>query len=362
MKTSKLLFLAIFGLACLFGNAQNNFSTTTLTSGGNTAGGSGTGAYYGYKAGTVSTASSSTFIGNNSGKSNTTGNGNTFLGNSAGASNLSGISNVYVGFNTGFNSLGSNNTFTGMNAGSNTSCSLATCTTTGNSNSFYGSSAGSISSGGDSNSFFGAAAGNLNTTGGSNTFLGAGAGFKDGTGSGNVLIGTNAGFKPGGFQSPISNQLFIDNQASATPLIWGDFSADQIKLNGKVGIGFGTLTTFPTMAGGVSVAAYNLFVGGGILTEEVRVNLRNGSSLWADYVFNKDYNLKSLPEVEKFIADNGHLPNVPSAKEVKANGIELGEMAKIQQEKIEELTLYLIQQNKELAELKAQVKALSEKK
>ncbi len=117
----------------------------------------------------------------------------------------------------------------------------------------------------------------------------------------------------------------------------------------------------PTTAGGVSVANYNLFVTGGILTEEVRVQLKaNGG--WADYVFNKDYNLKPLSEVESFINKNGHLPNIPSAKQVAEEGIELGQMTTLQQEKIEELTLYLIQQQKEIEELKAMVKDLASKK
>lgn len=110
---------------------------------------------------------------------------------------------------------------------------------------------------------------------------------------------------------------------------------------GKIGVG--EIFSIPTIASGVDVLNYNLFVKGGILTEEVRVSL---SSTWADYVFNKDYNLKSLQEVEQFINQNGHLPNVPSAKKIEEEGIELGEMTKIQQEKIEELTLYLIEQNK----------------
>ena len=68
--------------------------------------------------------------------------------------------------------------------------------------------------------------------------------------------------------------------------------------------------------------------------------------------------MKPLTKVEEYIAQNGHLPNVPSAKEITEKGLELGEMAKIQQEKIEELTLYLIQQNKEIEELKSQIKLL----
>ena len=109
-----------------------------------------------------------------------------------------------------------------------------------------------------------------------------------------------------------------------------------------------------------------------IWAQEVRVR----TDLWADYVFAEDYKLSSLKEVEQYISENGHLPNVPSAKQVMEDGIEVGEMTKIQQEKIEELTLYAIaqdkqidaqqkmleEQQKQIDELKAAVKALAENK
>jgi hypothetical protein len=98
---------------------------------------------------------------------------------------------------------------------------------------------------------------------------------------------------------------------------------------------------------------YRLSVKGKIRAEEVKVY-----NSWADYVFSPAYKLTDLKEVETYINKNGHLKNVPSAKEITENGLALGEMTKIQQEKIEELTLYLIQQNKEIEELKAQVKLL----
>lgn len=98
---------------------------------------------------------------------------------------------------------------------------------------------------------------------------------------------------------------------------------------------------------------YRLSIKGKVRAEEIKVY-----NTWADYVFTPNYILPSLKEVESYINKNGHLPNVPSAKEITDNGLKLGEMSKIQQEKIEELTLYLIQQNKEIEELKAQVKLL----
>lgn len=244
--------------------------------------------------------------------------------------------NTYVGHNAGKGqsatilNTGTKNTFLGSNTG--------TSNTVGNQNVFIGNDSGKGNTIGNNNTYVGFWSGGENS-GNYNTCIGAGAGGESSSGSGNVYIGYNVGF---GMAN--DNKLLIDNSENFNPLIWGDFANDLVKLNGKVGIG--SVTTFPTTAGAVNVSGYKLFVTGGILTEEVRVNLRGTNGLWADYVFNKDYNLKPLSEVEKFISENGHLPNVPSAQKVKEEGIELGEMAKIQQEKIEELTLYIIEQNK----------------
>jgi hypothetical protein len=96
---------------------------------------------------------------------------------------------------------------------------------------------------------------------------------------------------------------------------------------------------------------YRLAVKGAIRAERVKVY-----TTWADFVFDENYNLPSLDEVEKHIIENGHLKDIPSAKEVEANGIELGEMNKKLLQKIEELTLYIIEMNKELKEVKSQIK------
>lgn len=74
---------------------------------------------------------------------------------------------------------------------------------------------------------------------------------------------------------------------------------------------------------------------------EIKVDLDS----WPDYVFSKDYSLMPLREVRTFIEENGHLPNVPSALEVETNGVNLGDAAKTSMEKIEELTLYLLEVN-----------------
>lgn len=91
-----------------------------------------------------------------------------------------------------------------------------------------------------------------------------------------------------------------------------------------------------------------LAVNGLIHAKEVKVDLQG----WPDYVFSEKYDLISLEEVEKHINEKGHLPNIPSAKEVEENGVNLGEMNKKLLEKVEELTLYVIDLKKELELLK----------
>ena len=83
---------------------------------------------------------------------------------------------------------------------------------------------------------------------------------------------------------------------------------------------------------------------------------------WYDHVFAQDYKLRSLSEVEQFIKTNHHLPEIPSEKEVNENGINLGEMQGKLLMKIEELTLYIIEQEKQLKELQNRISELEDKK
>jgi hypothetical protein len=92
-------------------------------------------------------------------------------------------------------------------------------------------------------------------------------------------------------------------------------------------------------------------INGKLSTLEVEVK----ASVWPDFVFEPTYNLKPLEEVEQFIKTNKHLPDVPSEKEVKENGLSLGQSDAVLLQKIEELTLYLIEQNKEVKRLKTEV-------
>nr|WP_315176510.1 tail fiber protein [uncultured Flavobacterium sp.] len=108
-----------------------------------------------------------------------------------------------------------------------------------------------------------------------------------------------------------------------------------VYFNGNVGIG----TTNPTS---------KLTVAGNINSREVKVSVDAG----ADFVFEKDYTLPSLQEVEKFVIENKHLPEIASAKEMQKEGINLSEMNIKLLQKIEELTLYMIDFKKEIDVLK----------
>ncbi|MEH6681041.1 MAG: hypothetical protein V7724_10870 [Sediminicola sp.] len=110
--------------------------------------------------------------------------------------------------------------------------------------------------------------------------------------------------------------------------------------SGNLGIG----TTDP--------GSYRLAVNGKIRAKEIKVEAE-----WADYVFFQDYPLPTLREVEEHIQKNGHLINIPSATEVKDSGIELGNMNRLLLEKIEELTLYILMQEKRLGTVEAELEA-----
>ncbi len=122
---------------------------------------------------------------------------------------------------------------------------------------------------------------------------------------------------------------------------------------GKVTIGTKIL---PQTYSGEDVSGYSLYVADGIFTEELKV-----MSGWADYVFDVNYKLMPLKEVENYIDNNHRLPNSISTEEVMKNGgINVGETTVYQQEKIEELFLYVIELNKELEQLKEENKQLRE--
>jgi len=119
-----------------------------------------------------------------------------------------------------------------------------------------------------------------------------------------------------------------------------------LEIDGNVGIGTNNTN------------GYKLAIGGNVVAEEIVVKLKNN---WPDYVFNENYKKTNLGELEKYISDNGHLPNIPNSDKISNDGINLGEMQAKLLEKIEELTLYLIEQNKKIEKLENDYQMLKEK-
>lgn len=119
-----------------------------------------------------------------------------------------------------------------------------------------------------------------------------------------------------------------------------------------------------TVGTGVTIPAgstYKMAIGGGILTEKVRV-ATNGTTFWADFVFDKNYKLRPLSAVESYIKINQHLPEIPSTADVNKNGIDLAETQALLLQKVEELTLYVIQQDKKINQLEKKVRYLKRNK
>ncbi|HTE29427.1 MAG TPA: hypothetical protein VK666_03575 [Chryseolinea sp.] len=139
--------------------------------------------------------------------------------------------------------------------------------------------------------------------------------------------------------SPTNYGLKVEQAATGTSLI--------IKADGSVGIG----TTAP--------GPYKLAVEGTLGARKIKVTQ---SPTWADYVFESDYHLPSLDEVEKFIREHKHLPDMPSAKEVAEKGLDLGDNQALLLKKIEELTLYVIELKKENEKQDKEIEALKKNK
>jgi Chaperone of endosialidase len=192
--------------------------------------------FFGYQAGYSNNGDWNFFSGTQAGYKNTIGNYNSFIGFYAGFNNTTGSSNVFIGERAGYSNLtGNYNTIIGESAGRSQE--------TGYSNVFIGPECGYSNIGGQYNTFLGgwtgyenkgssnvmigSLSGNMNINGSGNTFLGRDAG-RSNTGSQNVFLGLSAGSNESG-----SGKLYIENSSTATPLIWGDFSLNQLVINGN---------------------------------------------------------------------------------------------------------------------------------
>ena len=310
MKTLKLIVLMLVTTNFVF--AQTTYGTDAGAVGNSNA----NNAYYGLNAGqNVDTGSSNAYIGALSGKDATT-----------------GSNNVGIGYATLLNCKGQNNMAIGFAAGLDND--------TGGDNVFMGAHSGKFNVSGASNVYLGTTAGTNNTSGHGNVAIGRGAGYSLTSGSYNVFIGNGAenGLSDTSYKLYIHSSYGNDTTSRHNPLIYGEFN------NGKVGI---DTTYVPD--------GYALAVNGKVMMEEAQVML---SDNWPDYVFAEDYDLMPLTTLEAEIETLGHLPGVPSAEEVEENGHALGKMDAILLEKVEELTLHLIDMNKEMTKLRERNEAL----
>jgi hypothetical protein len=181
--------------------------------------------------------------------------------------------------------------------------------------------------------------------------------------------------------NPVSGNVGIRNSTPVAPLSFANVFGDRISFwtnsaTSQYGIGIqsGTLQFYTAGAdrmafgygssaamtetmvfypftgqlgiGTYNQGAYKLAVNGSIHSAEVVVETG-----WADFVFDKKYKLPPLSDVEKFITTNNHLPGIPSAQEIQTNGLKVGEVQTKMMQKIEELTLYIIEQDKKIKKL-----------
>lgn len=397
-----------------FGGYAGNLNTTGYSN-----------LFFGISAGEQNTTGyGNMFVGSGAGVGSTTGLNNLFLGTTAGRLNGSGNGNIFIGSSCGFNSANvDGNTFMGTSAAYNNTGGTSNSgigqnagysNTTGSQNTFIGHSAGFTLPSGTLNTFIGASSdigagapvgitnataigGNAKVTTPNTVVLGNAAtvviGATGFTGTAVKLeIGGTAAAKSGiknasllgtgvtsGVRTPAQGYLTVDNTGE---IVWAASGATA-RLGNPDGItsAEGTATFSDnnwslangylrnTSKRGVVIGegitsmpeGYSFYVADGILTEKVKVAIK-GTDEWADYVFGKNYNRMSLTDVAKYIEKNNHLPNVPSAAEMVQNGNDLHKTDVKLLEKIEELTLYMIEMKKENEQLKKDVDSLKKRR
>ena len=355
--------------------AKSNFNTFVGMEAGKTGGKVnstlGMNSFLGAYAGTKSEGELNTYLGANSGMNNTGGNENLFVGFEAGKESSSpygsAYQSVFLGAGTGYRVSGANCTFVGYHAGFGNGIS------TGTSNVALGSQSSAMITSGSYNTTIGTNAGRNLSTGQANVFIGLGAGFSNDLGSFNTYLGQSAG-GVGWAASFLQNATAIGANALvgvSNGFVLGDTT------NTKVGIG----TAYPnqrlTIRGNMNfLTASNLrfdnapfldinpdrlALGGekGEFPVEITSSLLykvTTEDQWADYVFQPSFRRMPLNEVAAFIAQNGHLPGIPSAKEVVETGVSAAQMDAKLLAQIEQLTLYAIEQSKNSEEIRRLVR------
>lgn len=263
---------------------------------------------------------------------------NTFMGNQSGQGNTTGSYNTYYGYKAGFPN------------------------TTGNNNTLVGYEAGKLNVSGSDNVFIGYNAGQRNQNGHRNVIMGTGAGFDQLDGNDNTLLGANSISVGAGISNATaiganarvltSNALVLGNGVNvgigtSSPTAKLDVVADQPN---QSGLRFGQLTaTSPAVTQADRFLTVNDRGEVVLATHRLRINQ---PADWADRVFAPTYRLRPLNEVAQFIKTNRHLPGVPSAEEVTRDGVDLVQMNAKLLEKVEELTLYVIELQRQVNELK----------
>lgn len=355
------------------GGGVNILSTSFFKIGGNEALGlQSNNIYIGTKP-AASIGDYNTFTGNGAGYNNTTGAYNSFLGFGAGYTNSQGQQNFFFGAYSGNkNTIGSYNAFLGVNAGYNND--------QGEKNVFIGNSAGYSNVNGKENTYIGynsqGTAGIINSTAiGSNASVST---------SNTVILGNAATTITGqGLVAGSSGLRFANLNASSAAVASGG-SNKVLSVDGSGNVVLvalaGSVTTTATnpvaestwknadgylynnstngvVINGSGLDGNALIVKGGVLSKEVNVKVE-GAESWPDYVFKPSYKRMSLEEVEKFISINGHLPNVASATEMAATGNNLNKTDIKLLEKVEELTLYLLDMKKANDAQSAEIQSL----
>ncbi|MBO0950622.1 bZIP transcription factor [Fibrella sp. HMF5405] len=354
-----------FGAGSGFTNTSGRFNTFVgLNSGFGNVGGENN-VFIGQRAGfSNNTGSFNLFMGSSTGYTNQSGVYNTFVGNGAGYANQIGNRNTFLGLNSGFRTVESDNVSVGYNAGLEN--------TTGFQNTFIGTNAGVSSANPNLQNATAIGYGTL-VAASNSVILGNGA---------RVGIGTSAPQNKLDLVSSVANTsgLRLTNLRSNSPAtVLNTTKFLTVDVNGDVVLGSinGSARISPGLweaagmfiqnsnAGGVLIgsginqtpAGYKLYVAEGILTEKVKVAVKNTSD-WSDKVFEAGYDLKSLPEVADYIRVNRHLPGVLSAAQMVAQGNDLHKTDAKLLEKIEELTLYLLQQQSALQVMRRENKRM----